>query len=214
LNRDKHFRKPPPFEDTEGNPAAKAVIPAKWRKTLAIFWQEFRMGAQYSFVMPAWRFGYRPENPSSSRKFLPGQAWTLFIVAMNRRVACAALLCAWLCASGAMLDLAQVVAWARMFAGNVRTETITAAAKETFDPTKPCGICRAISKAREESESRRPTAPAPSGEKIILIHESPAALALQKIEATWPDVNSAGAAKRCSEVPVPPPRGVGNATLT
>ncbi len=68
---------------------------------------------------------------------------------MSRRLASISLLTAWLCASGAMLDVAQVVAWTRMFAGYARTESIAAAARETFDPGKPCAMCRAVSKARD-----------------------------------------------------------------
>lgn len=131
----------------------------------------------------------------------------LFTYRMNRRVACAALLCAWLCASGAMLDVAQVIAWTRMFANYARTESLSAATSETFDLAKPCTMCRAITKAREASESRSPAAPAPSAEKIILICENSSDFVPSKVEAVWPDIEPGVAAALCGEVPVPPPRG-------
>jgi hypothetical protein len=133
---------------------------------------------------------------------------------MNRRIASAALLCAWLCASGAMLDVAQLAAWTRMFAGYAKTESLLAAAKETFDPAKPCGLCRVISKARDASERPCPAAPRPSVEKIVLICEKPAGFVSVRGTDTWPAIRSAVAAERCGEVPVPPPRGAGYSALS
>ena len=94
---------------------------------------------------------------------------------MARRLPALSLLLAWLCASGAMLDVAQVAAWARMFAGYVRTESVAAAARETFDPAKPCQICRAVSKARAAAAPRA-AVPSAGPEKIILIFERSALL--------------------------------------
>jgi hypothetical protein len=123
---------------------------------------------------------------------------------MLRRVACFSLLSAWLCASGAMLDVAQVFAWGRMFAGYAQCESLSAAARETFDPGKPCAICRAVSRAREAS------VPAPlragGAEKLILISEVPAEFMARGETPAWPVTGGRWAEKRVSEVPVPPPR--------
>jgi hypothetical protein len=133
---------------------------------------------------------------------------------MNRRIASAALLCAWLCASGAMLDVAQLAAWTRMFAGYAKTESLSAAAKDTFDPDKPCALCSVIGKARDASEHHSPAAPSPSLEKIVLICEKPAGFLSIRETDTWAAIVCTIAATRCGEVPVPPPRGAGNTTLT
>lgn len=39
------------------------------------------------------------------------------LAALNRRLPIIALLLAWVCANGALLDAAQVLAWAKMFRG-------------------------------------------------------------------------------------------------
>ncbi len=123
---------------------------------------------------------------------------------MARRFIHLSLLSAWLCASGAMLDVAQVFAWGRMFAGYVQSESVSAAARETFDPGKPCAICRAVSRAREAS------VPAPlragSAEKLILISEVPAEFMARAETPAWPLPGARWAEARVSEVPVPPPR--------
>src|SRR5277367_3965041 len=64
---------------------------------------------------------------------------------VSRRLPAISLICAALCASGTLLDMAQVFAWTRMFAGYARNESIAAAARETFDPAKPCALCCAVS---------------------------------------------------------------------
>jgi hypothetical protein len=105
-----------------------------------------------------------------------------------------------------MLDVAQVFAWMRMFAGYARTESIIAAAKETFDPDKPCPICRAVSRAREASNQHGPAAPSASSEKIILILDVPAPFVAASAQRSWPEMLQVRASARIGEVPVPPPK--------
>ena len=52
---------------------------------------------------------------------------------MRRKFAVLSLAFAWLCANGAIWDAAQVVAWAKMFAGYAQTLSVSAALEETFD---------------------------------------------------------------------------------
>jgi len=113
-----------------------------------------------------------------------------------------------------MLDVAQLAAWTRMFAAYAKTESIAAAAKETFDPAKPCSLCKVISKARDASEHRFPGTPNPSLEKIVLICEKPAAFLSLRDKDMWPATIPAVAAERCGKVPVPPPRGAGYSALS
>jgi hypothetical protein len=123
-----------------------------------------------------------------------------------RRLVHLSLLSAWLCASGAMLDVTQLVAWGRMFAGYARTESLSDAARETFDPGKPCAICRAVSQAREASA---PAAVRPnSAEKLILISEVPAEFVARDELPPWPVPGARRADTRANDVPVPPPRGL------
>jgi hypothetical protein len=126
---------------------------------------------------------------------------------MSRRIASISLLTAWLCASGAMLDVAQVFAWARMFAGYARTESIAAAAAETFDPAKPCAICRAVSKARDGCERHGAAVPTAGPEKMVLVFESPSPFIAVSGRPAWPRMPAIETRVRSGDVPVPPPRG-------
>jgi hypothetical protein len=125
---------------------------------------------------------------------------------MSRRLASISLLAAWLCASGAMLDVAQLAAWTRMFAGYARTESIAAAASETFDPGRPCALCRAVSKARDACDRGRPAVPSAGVEKIVLILDRASPFVSSPVSLEWPKAESACAVARAADVPVPPPR--------
>ena len=125
---------------------------------------------------------------------------------MPRRIASVCLLCAWLCASSAVLDVAQVFAWARMFGGYARTESVLEAARDTFDPGRPCALCRAVSRAREEA-GRQAAVPRQSGtEKLILVIERPPVFLAARDREGWPAPSAAASSSRSAEVPVPPPR--------
>jgi hypothetical protein len=125
---------------------------------------------------------------------------------MSRRLATISLLTAWLCASGAMLDVAQVVAWTRMFAGYARTESVAAAARETFDPGKPCAMCKALGKAREACDRHAPAVPSSGIEKMVLISERAQPFLVLAAPRGWPRMVCAGLSAWGTEVPVPPPR--------
>jgi hypothetical protein len=135
-------------------------------------------------------------SPAFRPKALPSSPVGRHSAAVYRRIACASLLCAWMCASGALLDVTQAVAWTGMFA-----------ARETFDPAKPCSLCRAVSRAREASEPRCPVAPAAASEKLILIFETPLAFIPRDGRGAWPVTVARHGSARAGEVPVPPPRG-------
>ncbi|HEY5227936.1 MAG TPA: hypothetical protein VIJ19_05310 [Opitutaceae bacterium] len=125
---------------------------------------------------------------------------------MPRRLALTSLLCAWLCASGAMLDMAQAVAWARMFAGYAGTESVAAAARDTFDPAKPCRLCVAVKAAREATGNSSPSAPAPALEKLVLAMEDTGYFVGQSEKGRWPDAPTSTAPSRGEAVPLPPPK--------
>jgi hypothetical protein len=134
----------------------------------------------------------------------PVRNWNLG--AVLRRLPALSLLCAWLCASGALLDVAQVLAWTHMFAGYARTESIVAAARETFDPAKPCALCCAVGRAREASKQHGPAVPAASSEKMLLICERAVPFVAAPSLRSWPEMTPVWALMRIGDVPVPPPR--------
>jgi hypothetical protein len=105
-----------------------------------------------------------------------------------------------------MLDVAQAFAWARMFAGYAGTESLAAAAGETFDAGKPCAICRALGRAREASGRHGPAVPSAGGQRMLLILERPMPLLSVPPPGRWPAAPATCAEARAAEVPVPPPR--------
>jgi hypothetical protein len=125
---------------------------------------------------------------------------------MARRLAPACLLLAWLCASGAMLDVAQVVAWSRMFAGYARSECVLSAARDTFDPERPCALCRAVSKAREASSGRGQAAPDAGARKMVMVFQAVETLVAPAPGTAWTETQEAPPKAMWAEVPLPPPR--------
>ena len=125
---------------------------------------------------------------------------------MFRRVSAASLLCAWLCASGALLDLAQAFAWGRMFAGYARAGSVASALTRTFDPCRPCAICRAVSRARDDSRTRAPAVASAGAQKMVLVLDAPPPFAAPFAPQGWPVPPSTRGEVRGDDVPVPPPR--------
>ena len=125
------------------------------------------------------------------------------------RLSIYALFFAWLCASGGLLDLAQVFAWTRMYAGYAQTMSAGEALTETFDPAKPCKMCVALLKARKASDdSSKPSAVSAAAiEKVVLIAHRAEFLVLAPDLEMWPVAGHTLAIARVDPVPTPPPRG-------
>ena len=93
-----------------------------------------------------------------------------------------------------------------MYAGYAETLPVGEALRETFDATKPCDLCRAISHAKESQQQQLPQQVVRDVEKLILALESPAPVFLSTasndwLEATWTLIDP-----RVDPVPLPPPR--------
>jgi hypothetical protein len=112
-----------------------------------------------------------------------------------------------------MLDIAQVFAWGRMFTSYMCCESMAEAAKETFDPAKPCAICLAVGKAREASNGHSPALPSPGAEKMVLIFDGPNEFVAMIADEVWPAISAAHAPSSIRDVPVPPPRATRINTL-
>ena len=128
------------------------------------------------------------------------------VAPVRRAFPTACLLFAWLCANGAIWDVAQLFAWARMFTGYAQTLSVTAALEETFDASKPCDLCRSVAKATEGEQRQPPQSLGRSVEKILLACEVPAGVVIEAPFAEWPHAPSRVALTRTEQVPVPPPR--------
>jgi hypothetical protein len=93
-----------------------------------------------------------------------------------------------------------------MFVGYASTESLAAAARETFDPGKPCAICKAVGMAREASGRHSPAVPSAGAERLILIFERVATFFGATEKGAWPMVDGAPARALSEDVPVPPPK--------
>lgn len=125
---------------------------------------------------------------------------------MRRRLSVTCLLFAWFCATGALLDVAQMFAWSRMFAGYMRTLPAAQALSRTFDPEKPCEFCMAVQKAREAGRKQQPAPTDAAVPKIVLIRQQAGPLVVVPAVDAWPETNHMFASSWCPPVPVPPPR--------
>lgn len=125
---------------------------------------------------------------------------------MPRKFSIVCLFVAWLCASGAMLDVAQVFAWTRMFATYAQSLPVGEAAVETLDGSKPCPICLAVRRARANAKDPQTPGVVRSAEKMILSLSRAEPVVFAPERETWPPSIALTAESRPSPVPVPPPR--------
>jgi hypothetical protein len=125
---------------------------------------------------------------------------------VRRRCSILCLCFAWICANGAMLDAVQVFAWTRMFAGYACALPVGAALRATFDPARPCELCRAVAQAEASAQREAPVLPVRSGEKLVLACPLLAALIFPAPRESWPHAEPELAPARVEAVPVRPPR--------
>ena len=126
---------------------------------------------------------------------------------MRRTFATASLLLAWLCANGALLDVVQVVAWSRMFTGYAQSMTVSAALRETFNPAKPCALCKRVAHAKEAARQQLP----PLGDndaapKFLLALPTSEPPIFARDPGDWIASPAMSICQRTDPVPVPPPR--------
>lgn len=124
---------------------------------------------------------------------------------MRRLVATLSLTFAWLCANGAIWDLAQVFAWGRMFAGYTSALSLGAALRETLDPAKACELCVGVAKAKEQSSQAMPAAN-PDSAKLVLAMETEVLVISAPLRREWPVTPHVLPGEWREAVPLPPPR--------
>ncbi len=127
---------------------------------------------------------------------------------MRRNVSIFCLLLAWLCANGAVWNVVQVVAWARMFHDYSQIMPAAKALQVTFDGSKPCELCHISQKAQDAARDQLPRDADLGGgmEKILLLSDNTPALVLAAPDFAWPVPAGAVGLLRTDSVPVPPPR--------
>ena len=126
---------------------------------------------------------------------------------MRRKFSVICLLLAWLCANGAVWNVVQVVAWAKMIRDYSQVRPVAQALQLTFDGSAPCKLCHLAQDGREAASKLPPSAALGGGdEKILLIADCAPAPVLVAPEFSWPSVAAATGLSRTESVPVPPPR--------
>lgn len=127
---------------------------------------------------------------------------------MRRTVSTICLLLAWLCANGAVWNVVQVVAWAKMFHDYSQVMPATEALQLTFDGSAPCDLCHISQDAQDSARSQLPSDAALGGgtEKIFLISDCAPATVLIAPDLVWPGLAHEAGLTRTDAVPVPPPR--------
>ncbi|MEO5960402.1 MAG: hypothetical protein ABIR80_14915 [Opitutaceae bacterium] len=125
---------------------------------------------------------------------------------MRKPLSIAALLFAWLCANGALLDVVQALAWGKMFAGYARTMSVAAALDATFDPAKRCELCVGVAQARDSADKQLPAPSARDAAKLVLVCDTPAKIVFVSAPTAWPAAFASAGPIRTDPVPLPPPR--------
>ena len=127
---------------------------------------------------------------------------------MRRTISTTCLLLAWLCANGAVWNVVQVVAWAKMFHDYSQVMPVADALELTFDGSAPCDMCTIAQDGQDTARSQLPRDAALGGgtEKIFLIAESVPAPVLVAPDFVWPGLVHEAGLLRTEAVPVPPPR--------
>jgi hypothetical protein len=126
---------------------------------------------------------------------------------MRRRFAIISLSIAWLLATGSQWDLVQAIAWGRMFVGYARTMSLAKSVKETFDPEKPCALCYAVHKAKQQQENQTIPTEVRLREKMLLIFQPVAVLlTATPVANRWLIHDQEPLSAGRPSPPVPPPR--------
>jgi hypothetical protein len=127
---------------------------------------------------------------------------------VRRKFSIGCLLLAWLCANGALWNVVQVVAWAKMLHDYSQVMPAAEAVKITFDGSAPCALCKISRHARDAAREQMPRDAAPGADeaKILLLSESIPAVIVTAPDFPWPGVADAASSTRTEAVPVPPPR--------
>ena len=126
---------------------------------------------------------------------------------VRRRISITCLVLAWLCADGAVWNVVQVVAWARMFHGYTQVMPAAQALQRTFDGAEPCALCQLAERGHRAERDQQPANTVPgAAEKILLACDEPATVVFLSPDLNWPGVVDAAGLTRTESVPVPPPR--------
>ncbi len=126
---------------------------------------------------------------------------------MRRRFSTLALLVAWLCANGAVWNVVQVVAWAKMFRDYSAVMPAAAALRVTFVEGEACNLCHIAQSAQETARDQLPRDDALGGsDRVVLAFQATPPVVVTAPDFAWPGLVHEAGLTRTDAVPVPPPR--------
>lgn len=125
---------------------------------------------------------------------------------MRRKISIAALLVAWLCANGAVWNVVQLVAWAKMFHDYSEVLPASQALRLTFEGD-PCDLCHIAQGAQDTAREQLPHEAALGGsDRLLLACETTPTVVIAAPDTDWPGLVHVAGLTRTDAVPVPPPR--------
>ncbi|MBI5426343.1 MAG: hypothetical protein HZA32_19890 [Opitutae bacterium] len=126
---------------------------------------------------------------------------------MRRKFSTIALLVAWLCANGAVWNVVQVVAWAKMFQDYSAVMPVHEALRVTFVGGEACDLCHVAQSAQDTARDQLPRDDALGGsDRVVLaFHATPPVVVIAP-DFAWPGLANEAGLTRTDAVPVPPPR--------
>jgi hypothetical protein len=128
---------------------------------------------------------------------------------MRRQLSLILTLSAWLLATGSHWDLVQTFGWGRMIATYSQSMSFTQAVKKTFSAGTTCGVCDAVTTAKQhDADASVPTAPGKSFGKIHLVFapDSTPALLILPVVFPWSHSDQTIPTVTRAAPPLPPPR--------
>jgi hypothetical protein len=121
-------------------------------------------------------------------------------------VSTTALLLAWLCANGAVWNVVQVVAWAKMFRDYSEVMPAHEALRVTFTGDA-CELCHVVQAAQDTAREQLPQDAALGGsDRLLLALATTPPVVISAPDFAWPGLVDEAGRLRNDAVPVPPPR--------
>lgn len=147
-------------------------------------------------------------DPATIITRLPPAIFPAQFSSLRRRLSIAALLLAWLCANGAVWNVVQFVAWAKMYQDYSRVMPVSQALQLTFDGEAPCDLCTLSQDAQDTARSQLPREADLGGgvDKILLICDLAPVPVMVAPGVSWPGLRPEAGLTRDEAVPVRPPR--------
>lgn len=125
---------------------------------------------------------------------------------LRRRFALFALIFAWLCANGAVWNVVQVVAWAKMFHEYSQVMPAAEALRITFEG-EACNLCHLAQSGAEAARDQLPDGDSFGGsDRLLLAFHAAPPVVVTAPDFGWPGLVHEAGFSRTDSVPVPPPR--------